>query len=185
MPNSENSSTYDSFQVPNNIDSTTMAKKALVSRPSKTVGRLSLKTSNPKQSSTTTKRNNLPSQPRNLQSNCMASINRVFKKRGFSKDTRKLLSASWRSGTQKDYSSKFKRFCSWCSEREIDPYSASLTETAEFLTGLFTSGLQYRTIAGYRSMLSTVLPPVEKIPIGQHPYIIRLLKGVLIQDLQK
>ena len=27
-------------------------------------------------------------------------------------------------------------------------------------------------------MLSTVLPPVEKIPIGQHPYIVRLLKGV-------
>ncbi|CAC5426839.1 unnamed protein product [Mytilus coruscus] len=28
-------------------------------------------------------------------------------------------------------------------------------------------------------MLSSVLPPVEKIPVGQHPYIIRLLKGVL------
>ncbi|CAC5426583.1 unnamed protein product [Mytilus coruscus] len=27
-------------------------------------------------------------------------------------------------------------------------------------------------------MLSSVLPPVEKIPVGQHPYIIRLLKGV-------
>lgn len=27
-------------------------------------------------------------------------------------------------------------------------------------------------------MLSTVLPPVEKTPVGQHPYIIRLLKGV-------
>lgn len=27
-------------------------------------------------------------------------------------------------------------------------------------------------------MLSSVLPPVEQIPVGQHPYIIRLLKGV-------
>ena len=27
-------------------------------------------------------------------------------------------------------------------------------------------------------MLSTVLPAVEKTPVGQHPYIIRLLKGV-------
>ena len=104
----------------------------------------------------------------------MATINRVFKKTGFSKETRKLLAASWRSGTQKDYSVKFKKFCSWCREREIDPYSASLAEAADFLTGLFNSG----TIAGYRSMLSSVLKPVEKVPIGQHPYIIRLLKGV-------
>ena len=27
-------------------------------------------------------------------------------------------------------------------------------------------------------MLSSVLPPVQNIPFGQHPYIIRLLKGV-------
>lgn len=27
-------------------------------------------------------------------------------------------------------------------------------------------------------MLSSVLPPVDKIPMGQHPYIVRLLKGV-------
>ena len=27
-------------------------------------------------------------------------------------------------------------------------------------------------------MLSSVLPPIDKVPIGQHPYIIRLLKGV-------
>lgn len=34
-------------------------------------------------------------------------------------------------------------------------------------------------------MLSTVLPPVDKIPIGQHPYIIRLLKGVFNSRLPK
>ena len=27
-------------------------------------------------------------------------------------------------------------------------------------------------------MLSSALPPVDKIPVGQHPFIIRLLKGV-------
>ena len=31
-------------------------------------------------------------------------------------------------------------------------------------------------------MLSAVFFPVDNVPIGQHPYIIRLLKGV--QDLQ-
>ena len=34
------------------------------------------------------------------------------------------------------------------------------------------------TITGYRSMLSSILPRVEGFPIGQHPHIIRLLKGI-------
>lgn len=30
----------------------------------------------------------------------------------------------------------------------------------------------------YRSMLSSVLTPIDNVPVGQHPYINRLLKGV-------
>ena len=49
-------------------------------------------------------------------------------------------------------------------------------ECADFLSFLFQSGLKYRTIGGYRSMLSAVLPPVDNISVGQHPHIIRHLK---------
>ena len=108
----------------------------------------------------------------------MAAINTQLSARGFSRRVRNLLSASWRAGTQKDYSGKFKHFSSWCSGKQIDLYSASLTDLAEFFTCLFHKGLQYRTIAGYRSMLSSVLQPVKIIPVGQHPYIVRLLKGI-------
>jgi hypothetical protein len=37
---------------------------------------------------------------------------------------------------------------------EIDPYSASLKETTDFLAFLSDEGLQYRTIAEYSPMLS-------------------------------
>lgn len=69
-------------------------------------------------------------------------------------------------------------FDSWCGARKINPYSASLAQIVDFLTELFHKGLQYRTINGYRSMLSAVLPPIDKYKVGQHPYIIQLLKGV-------
>lgn len=46
------------------------------------------------------------------------------------------------------------------------------------MTELYKEGLQYRTIAGYRSLLSSVLTPIDNVPVGQHPHIIRLLKGV-------
>lgn len=62
----------------------------------------------------------------------MASINRNFKNKGFSKETRKLLSASWRKGTQTDYNCKFRKFSSWCDKWNKDPYSVSLVDCAEF-----------------------------------------------------
>ena len=108
----------------------------------------------------------------------MAAINRQLLAGGFSQRARNLLSFSWRASTQKDYSGKFKQFSSWCSGKQIDLYSASLTDCTEFLTFLFHKGLQYRTVAGYQSVLSSVLPPVDNIPVGQHPYIVRLLKGI-------
>ena len=58
----------------------------------------------------------------------MAAINRSLKNKGFSSKARKLMEASWRVGKQKDYSAKFS---SWCSEREIDPHSASIAQCAD------------------------------------------------------
>ena len=100
----------------------------------------------------------------------------VPNKRFFTKSC--LLSASWRSCTQKYYSGKFKQLSIWCRGKQIDLYSASVTDCAEFLTFLFRKGLQYRTIAGYRSMVSSVLHPVNNFSVGQHPYIVRLIKGI-------
>ena len=128
-----------------------------------------------------TENQNFPSKSSSIQSCCKAAINRSYESKGFLEDSRKLLATSWRVGTQKDYAVKFNKFHSyiWCSEREIDPYKATLTEFADFLiSSLFLSGLKYRTIAGYRSMLSAILPSVDNVPVGQHPHIIRLLKGV-------
>ena len=102
-----------------------------------------------------------------------------FPKKGFFSQSKKLLSASWRAGTQKDYARKFNKFCSWCSSKQVDPYSATLTQVADFLSELFDNGLQYRTIARYRSMLSAVLQPINSCSFGQHPFIIRLMKKVL------
>ena len=108
----------------------------------------------------------------------MASLNRNFKEKGFFDKLDNCSQALGEKGAQKDYTTKFKKFCGWCRTREIDPYFATLTQVADFLSDLFADGLQYRIIAGYRSMLSSVLSPVNDVPVGQHPYIIRLLKGL-------
>jgi hypothetical protein len=52
------------------------------------------------------------------------------------------------------------------------PNSLCMVDSAEVHTSLFyDDNLQNRT-SGYRSMLSAVLPPIENVPVGQHPYLI-------------
>ena len=178
LPNTQNSSTHGNLQLSDNSDSPILATQTLVSKNPAISNCETNSSSGSRRPTTSTNDGNLPPKSVNFQSNCMDVINQSFKEKGFSAETRKLLSASWRAGTQKDYTVKFRKFCSWCSRREIDPYNITLAQIAEFLTYIFSEGLQYRTIAGYRSMLSSVVPPIANIPVGQHPYIIRLLKGV-------
>ena len=124
-------------------------RETLVSQSPKINSRLSEKASSHRRSSTSAKIKHSSSKSRSIHSNCMALIDKQFKEKGFSKRTRKLLQASWRKCTQKDYSCKFRKFNSWCSGREVDPYNASLTDAAEFLTELFSEVRQNRTITGY------------------------------------
>lgn len=58
-----------------------------------------------------------------------------------------------------------------------DPLSNDLIPIMEFITFLHSSGKSYSTINIHRSMLSSTLDPVESFPIGQHPWVVRLLKG--------
>ena len=178
MSHTQSSATYGAVSLSDYSHCTKMASQALVPRPSKIPDSMSKETTSVARPVTTAQNNDQSSKSRSIQSACLATINRSFQEKGFSNQSRKLISASWRSGTQQDYTGKFNKFCSWCSTRQIDPYSASLVQVADFLTDLFNNGLQYRTIAGYRSMLSAVLQPINNTPVGQHPYIIRLLKGV-------
>ena len=162
----------------NDTDSPTVATSALLQSDAKTVDSIPTETSVQSEVVDSVQGKGCSPPAGTSSSDCMVVIDRHLSTKGFSSETRELLAKSWRKGTQKDYKSKFRKFSCWCHERDINPYLASLANCADFLTGLFDKGLQYRTINGYRSMLSSVLAPVENIPLGQHPFIIRLLKGV-------
>ena len=178
LPDSQSFGTHEARTMSGHSDSAAMAKRTLVSGSTTIVHCKSNQVTRDSQSLESTKHNNISSGSQSVQSECMAAINRHLSASGFLQEVRNLLSASWRAGTQKDYSGKFKQFSSWCRGKQIDTYSASLTDCAEFPSSLFHKGLQYRTIAGYRSMLSSVLPPVNNIPVGQHPHIVRLIEGI-------
>ena len=175
VSDSKSPQTFFAVALYNYCNYTTMATETLVYRDSQISNSQSSETHCSSQSSQSATNRNLPPTTGIV---AIEAINRQFQERGFSENTRELFRASWRKGTQKDYKAKYKRFCSWCSAREINLSQATLIDISEFLTDLYLSGLQYRTIAGYRSMLSNIQPAIDGFKIGQHPDIIRLIKGV-------
>ncbi|XP_064467818.1 uncharacterized protein LOC135378673 [Ornithodoros turicata] len=90
-----------------------------------------------------------------------------------------LISASWRRGTRLAYNSCWRRWDSWCSARLLDPFSPPLNTVLNFLAYLhYQEHLSYRTINSYRSALSQTIGVCEGHPLGEHPAVTRLLKGV-------
>ena len=92
-----------------------------------------------------------------------------------------LVLSSWREKSSKSYDSCFRKWASWCSERNRDPICGPISDVANFLAGLYQNGYQYRSLNSYRSSISTTHEQVDGCPVGQHPTIVRLMKGAFNQ----
>ena len=103
----------------------------------------------------------------------------AMRQKDFTKDVANLLVAATRSSTSKTYESSWRRWCGWCSEREVNPLSATLANILSFFAGCFKEGLQYRTLNVLRSALSSIHPKTDNFWVGQHPYIVNILRGIL------
>ena len=109
----------------------------------------------------------------------MACIKRSLQSEGICTNASKLILAAWRPGTNEIYNSAWKKWHSWCLGRKVDSFRPTLADITGFLAHSFDEGLEYRTLNTYRSALSGVLPPIDGFPVGQHPLVVRLFKGVL------
>ena len=89
-----------------------------------------------------------------------------------------LILNSWRTKTNKSYDSLVGQWNRWCTERGSDPFSGPVSEVANFLATLYQEGYQYNSVNAYRLAISSVHEKVDGVPVGQHPIITRLVKGV-------
>ena len=108
----------------------------------------------------------------------MDVIRKHLTDRGFSSGATDLIISSWSSGTDKQYNSAWKRWCSWCKQREVDIIQAPIEQVGNFLSDCYDEGKGYSTLNSYRSALSSTLSPVNNCAVGSHPLITRLLKGI-------
>jgi len=106
------------------------------------------------------------------------SLREKLASEGISKRASDLITGSRRESSLSHYESSWGKFSSWCSGRKTDPFRSSLNYVLEFLAHLFEEGLEYNTIAGYRSAISAFHDPIEGLSLGDNPRVSALMKGV-------
>ena len=107
----------------------------------------------------------------------MEIVRRQLRDRGFSSAVVSLLMASSQPGTLAAYDSAWRNWTIWCVGRGTDPLSATLADILQYCTDLHASGKSDITVNLHRSALSKTVGQLEGFAIGEHPLVIRLLKG--------
>ncbi|XP_071504200.1 uncharacterized protein [Diadema antillarum] len=131
----------------------------------------------------------LPNSPSH--SNARAEVTRLdylserWRTAGISEQASELIAHSWRNNTNKQYDSAWKQWISWCRKLSLDPFSSSIANIVHFLSDQHVLGKNYRTINSYRSALSSVLPSIDGFPVGKHPLVSRVLKGIFNKEPPK
>lgn len=108
----------------------------------------------------------------------MENLRENFRAKGISERAVDLILSSWREKTNANYNSAWRKWEEWCQERNLCPFSSDIGSVLDFLATQFQEGKQYRSLNCYRSALSSTLLPVEGFPVGSHPLVCRLLRGV-------
>ena len=111
----------------------------------------------------------------------LESVRKTHIAEGISKQASELILSSWSKGTNTAYQSGWTKWASWCAERKVDPISGDVQHFIDFLAELYEQGLQHRSINTIRSAVSMTHKSVEGLPIGKHPLVTRLLKGIYNQ----
>jgi integrase len=105
-----------------------------------------------------------------------SSIRSVLKERGIPKEAQDIILKSWRNSTKRQYSTYISKWIQFCGS-EINPFKPSINEVLQYLSNLFHTGLQYRSLGVARSALSSFLRICGDIDITKFEEITRFMKG--------
>lgn len=86
--------------------------------------------------------------------------------------------AATSKSTTSQYNMYFERWITFASCKNLSVWAPCIQDVILFLTSMFESGLSYSSINSAKSALSSMLGKCEDCCIGQHPLIIKFMKGV-------
>ena len=108
----------------------------------------------------------------------MEGFRKTLEGEGVSKLTATLITNSRRSGSISNYQSAWKKWASWCYEREVNPFTSNIIEILNFQAFLYEKGYEYSSINSHRSAISACDVHMDNNPIGKYPRVYTLMAGI-------
>jgi integrase len=169
-------------KLPSYANSTSVAETVLVSQPNGLNGGPSdhVTLSRPR---SFTDAGNESTIPRHQRSpiDSMDIIKRRYQKEGLSEKSANLVARGRRNSTLKIYTARIRPYIRWCEQNEIDPYSASIADIAEFLRLRFEGGIQASTVRGYLTAIQSIHTGCKDGTLVKNNQTLKLLiEGMLI-----
>ena len=110
------------------------------------------------QTASATPLQSVPSRRPRAEPSRVATLQRHYRKSGFSGRAARVLSGVLRESSSRLYQSRWKIFCGWCRGKSVAPVNASVPVVVDFLIHLRQDkGLSVSAVKGYCSALNSVL----------------------------
>lgn len=106
------------------------------------------------------------------------SIGEALKQTCLPENVQKILLSATSQGTRQQYDSSLKKWMEFCKGAGISAWNPNLNNVLCFLANLYELGLSYSSINTAKSALSNVLGNIENVPVGNHPLVVKFMKGV-------
>lgn len=186
LPHGEGSKEGRSGSGNNNVSGTCLARPALVPQTSSTSNKEPFNSSNAVRSVNESERGESSHDSwQQSEVSSLDGIREIGFDSGVSKKAASLIASSRRDSTRSHYKSAWGKWTSWCTGRQVDPVRSSINDVLNFLAHLFEKGLEYNTIAGYRSAISAYHDPIDGVRVGSHPKVSTLITGVFNERCPK
>ncbi|XP_045135592.1 uncharacterized protein LOC123518690 [Portunus trituberculatus] len=108
----------------------------------------------------------------------MQIVRETFRKQGISAEGTDIIMASWKPGTARQYRPHISRWTQFCNRRHINPLNPTVTCVINFLTESFHRNVGYECINTARGALSSLGIVIDGCRAGNHPLVVRFMKGV-------
>ena len=121
---------------------------------------------------------------------CVEALRRSILAQGFSEKVASTAAKGHCESTRRVYGARASHFARWCAARAVDPYTAPVTEVADFLTDMSKmphkwKPMAHSTIVGYRTAIASIHSGFEGgVTVSSHPVLSALLKGICVDRAQ-
>ena len=130
------------------------------------------------QAASATPLQSVPSRRPRAEPSRVATLQRHYRKSGFSGRAARVLSGVLRESSSRLYQSRWKIFCGWCRGRSVAPVNASVPVVVDFLIHLRQDkGLSVSAVKGYCSALNSVLA-LKGLDLAASREITTLLRSI-------